>query len=68
MTTDYLTRFFAILDISGAMFTGGRPLLDGNYWMDDDIPTTPGGNKEKSGVPNRPAYDSDRVDHLQRLT
>jgi hypothetical protein len=30
-TTDYLTRFFSFLDVSGSLSSGAGPLLEGNY-------------------------------------
>ena len=60
-TTDYLSRFFSLLDVSGSLFAGGGPLLEGNYWLDDDIPNSTDGNKAKSTIPNWPAYDPEGV-------
>jgi hypothetical protein len=68
MTTDYLTRFFAVLDVSGSMFTGGGPLLDWHYWLDDAIPAMPGGTKVESAAPNRPESDSGAVGLVLRYT
>jgi len=38
-TDQYLTRFFSFLDISGSLSSGGGPLLQGNYWIEDGDPT-----------------------------
>ncbi|KAI6712771.1 hypothetical protein JHW43_004738 [Diplocarpon mali] len=35
-TSDYLTRFFSLLDISGSLSSGGGPLIQGNYWIDSE--------------------------------
>lgn len=35
-TNDYLTRFFSLLDVSGSLSTGTAPLLEGNYWIDQE--------------------------------
>jgi hypothetical protein len=53
-------RFFSLLDISGSLTTGGGPLLDGNYWLEDD-PVDECGDRSKSVIPNWPAYDPDGV-------
>ncbi|KAM3078511.1 hypothetical protein ACMFMG_006385 [Clarireedia jacksonii] len=40
-TSDFLTRFFALLDISGSLWSGQGPLLPGHYWIEDaPSPTT----------------------------
>jgi hypothetical protein len=59
-TTDYLSRFFSLLDVSGSMFAGGGPLLEGNYWLDDDVPNPPE-SKQKIAIQNWPAYDPEGV-------
>ena len=58
-TTDYLTRFFSLLDVSGSLTTGGGPLLKGNYWLEDEPDEY--GRAPKSPIPNWPAYDPDGV-------
>lgn len=65
-TTDYLTRFFSFLDISGSMSSGGGPLLEGNYWLDDP---TEDPNGFKGSDRNWPYYDSDHVmvNHFHQL-
>lgn len=60
-TSDFLSRFFSLLDVSGALFAGDKPLIEGNYWLDDDVPSTLEGNKKKSAIPNWPAYDPEGV-------
>ncbi|KAK0113027.1 hypothetical protein ONS95_014737 [Cadophora gregata] len=57
-TSDYLTRFFSLLDISGSLSSGGGPLIQGNYWMDDTSSQDPG-----QGQPRRrwPYYDDGNV-------
>lgn len=61
-TTDYLSRFFSLLDVSGSLFAGGGTLLEGNYWLEDDIPGSPDSGKEKPvAIPNFPAYDPSGV-------
>ncbi|CAG8949662.1 hypothetical protein HYFRA_00003980 [Hymenoscyphus fraxineus] len=32
--SDYLTRFFSLLDVSGSLTSGGGTLIQGNYWID----------------------------------
>ena len=59
--TDYLSRFFSLLDVSSSMFVGGGPLLKGNYWLEHDIPSTADGNQPKTAIPNWPAYDPEGV-------
>lgn len=61
-TTDYLTRFFSLLNVSGSLTAGGGPLLEGNYWLEDQVDEN--GNKQKSAIPNWPAYDPDGVRSL----
>lgn len=56
-TTDYLTRFFSFLDISGSLSSGGGPLLEGNYWIDDG----PQDEEEARKLDNWPYYDSDHT-------
>lgn len=55
--TDYLSRFFSLLDVSSSMFVGDGPLLKGNYWLEHDTPSTEDGSKPKTAIPNWPAYD-----------
>ncbi|KAH7418162.1 fungal-specific transcription factor domain-containing protein [Cadophora sp. MPI-SDFR-AT-0126] len=57
-TNDYLTRFFSLLDISGSLSSGGGPLIQGNYWMDDATSQDP-----SQGPPPRrwPYYDDGNV-------
>lgn len=57
-TSDYLTRFFSLLDISGSLSSGGGPLIQGNYWMDDGSSQDP-----SQGPPRRrwPYYDDGNV-------
>jgi Fungal specific transcription factor domain len=59
-STDYLSRFFSLLDVSGSLFSGSGPLIEGNYWLEDS-PSTPNGDKLKTGIQNWPAYDSNGV-------
>lgn len=69
-TTDYLSRFFSLLDVSGSMFVGGGPLLEGNYWLEDELPATPDlGLERKNAIPSWPAYDSDgqNANHFHEL-
>ncbi|PQE26091.1 Ergot alkaloid biosynthesis protein [Rutstroemia sp. NJR-2017a BBW] len=41
-TSDFLTRFFALLDISGSLWSGQGPLLPGHYWIEDaPTPSSP---------------------------
>lgn len=60
-TTDYLSRFFSLLDVSGSLFAGGGPLIEGNYWLEDA--PQPDGNRPASGIRNWPAYDPEGVCH-----
>jgi hypothetical protein len=65
-TSDYLTRFFSLLDISGAMLSGGGTLIQGNYWLDDELdPGSPNNNKPLQW----PYYDDTGVmtDHYHQL-
>jgi hypothetical protein len=32
-TSDFLSRFFSLLDISGSLSSGQGPLIQGNYWL-----------------------------------
>jgi hypothetical protein len=32
-TSDFLSRFFSLLDISGSLSSGKGPLIQGNYWL-----------------------------------
>lgn len=44
------------------MFVGGGPLLDGNYWLEEELPMTPDSELErKSSIPSWPAYDPEGV-------
>jgi hypothetical protein len=61
-----LSRFFSLLDVSGSLFAGGGPLLKGNYWLEDNVANTPEGSKQKSAIPNWPAYDPDGVSLYQQ--
>ncbi|KAH8663397.1 fungal-specific transcription factor domain-containing protein [Tricladium varicosporioides] len=57
-TSDYLTRFFSLLDVSGSLSSGAGPLLQGNYWIDDGL----GGSSSIDPKLLRwPYYDSDNV-------
>lgn len=64
-TSDYLTRFFSFLDISGSLSSGGGPLLQGNYWIEDD----PSQDNHKPSHRKWPYYDSESVmtDHFHVL-
>ena len=61
--TDYLTRFFSLLDVSGSLTAGGGPLIQGNYWLEDDT-VDEFGARGKSAIPNWPAYDPEGVSSL----
>ena len=39
-TSDFLCRFFSLLDISGSLSSGRGPLIQGNYWLEVDKPST----------------------------
>lgn len=69
-TSDYLTRFFSFLDISGSLSSGGGPLLEGNYWLDDEhgLPETQERRKSKQ-LDRWPYYDEDQtmVNHFHQL-
>lgn len=58
-TTDYLSRFFSLLDVSGSLFAGGGTLIEGNYWLEDS--PQPDGNRSAGGIRNWPAYDPEGV-------
>ncbi|KAH7402973.1 fungal-specific transcription factor domain-containing protein [Cadophora sp. MPI-SDFR-AT-0126] len=68
-TSDYLTRFFSILDVSGSLSSGGGPLLQGNYWLDNDPVTDSAGYRPPGGLGKWPYYDSDgvMVNHFHEL-
>jgi hypothetical protein len=51
-----LTRFFSLLDVSGSLSSGGGPLLQGNYWIEDDIDDA---NENK--ILHWPYYDHDNT-------
>lgn len=57
-TTDYLSRFFSFLDVSGSLSSGAGPLIEGNYWLDDK-------EKKELSKPSKsrtwPYYDPDSV-------
>jgi hypothetical protein len=64
-TTDYLSRFFSLLDVSGSLFAGGGPLIKGNYWL-EDLPASPDSVKDrKASIPAWPAYDPEGVNISQ---
>lgn len=60
--SNFLTRFFALLDISGSLFAGRGPLLEGNYWLENN---SAGSSKTSSW----PSYDADgvMVEHFHAL-
>lgn len=60
-TSDYLTRFFSLLDVSGSLCSGGGPLLQGNYWLDNDPVTDSTGYHSPGGIAKWPYYDFDAV-------
>jgi Fungal specific transcription factor domain len=64
-TTDYLSRFFSLLDVSGSLFAGGGPLIEGNYWLEDA--PLPDGSRSAGGIRNWPAYDPEGVCHKLTL-
>jgi hypothetical protein len=65
-TDDYLTRFFSLLDVSGALFSGKGTLLQGNYWIDNETDDESSGSSKSL---NWPYYDGDGVmtDHFHQL-
>jgi hypothetical protein len=67
-TTDYLTRFFSFLDISGSLSSGGGPLLEGNYWLYDGLQDK-NDDHESNKLDNWPYYDTDHtmVNHFHEL-
>jgi len=60
-TSDYLSRFFSLLDVSGSLFSGGGTLLEGNYWLEDSIAGSPTAKGKQVVIPNFPAYDPEGV-------
>lgn len=62
-TTDYLSRFFSLLDVSGSIFSGSGTLIKGNYWLEEDEVGSPdsGEDRKPTVIPNFPAYDTDGV-------
>jgi uncharacterized MnhB-related membrane protein len=65
-TSDYLTRFFSLLDVSGSLSSGDGPLIEGNYWLDDEQNPNPTHNKK---VLRWPYYDDEAimVNHFHEL-
>ena len=67
-TTDYLSRFFSLLDVSGSLSSGSGPLIEGDYWLDDgrekDV-----SSPQKGQILPWPYYDSGNVmvDHFHQL-
>ncbi|KAH8595532.1 hypothetical protein B0O99DRAFT_652010 [Bisporella sp. PMI_857] len=63
-TSDYLSRWFSLLDVSGALFSGGGTLLEGNYWLEN----SPCSGKQPT-IPNFPAYDPNgsNANHFHEL-
>jgi hypothetical protein len=59
--TDYLSRFFSLLDVSSSIFVRNGSLLKWNYWLEDDIPGITGGSKPKTTIPSWPVYDPEGV-------
>ncbi|KAE8448159.1 hypothetical protein EG329_009763 [Mollisiaceae sp. DMI_Dod_QoI] len=59
-TTDYLTRFFSFLDISGSLSSGGGPLLEGSYWLEPGLMEDPDADRITQGA-RWPYYDSDHT-------
>lgn len=59
-TSDFLSRFFSLLDISGSLLTGQGPLIEGNYWLEDsDSQRQNSSSTEKK--PQWPYYDEGAV-------
>jgi hypothetical protein len=57
-TSDFLSRFFSLLDISGSLSSGRGPLIQGNYWLN--------GGPHAKGAPDHatlkwPDYDDGAV-------
>ncbi|KUJ20904.1 NAD(P)-binding protein [Mollisia scopiformis] len=65
-TSDYLTRMFSFLDISGSLSSGGGPLLEGNYWLNNDLNEE---QDDKTQLAGWPYYDTDHtmVNHFHEL-
>jgi len=65
-TTDYLTRFFSFLDVSGSLSSGAGPLLEGNYWLDDPENRD---SSQNSKLDSWPYYDSHNImkNHFHEL-
>ncbi|KAI9738153.1 MAG: hypothetical protein M1818_005582 [Claussenomyces sp. TS43310] len=66
-SSSFLTRFFALLDVSGSLFAGRGPLLPGNYWVEDmSSRTKASGQSAKRAWPH---YDAGNVmvDHFHEL-
>ncbi|KAG9247226.1 fungal-specific transcription factor domain-containing protein [Calycina marina] len=68
-TTDYLSRFFSLLDVSGSIFSGGGTLLEGNYWLADALGSPDSGKGAATAIPNFPAYDptGNNSNHFHQL-
>jgi hypothetical protein len=66
--TDYLTRFFSLLDVSGSLSSGIGPLIKGNYWLEDG-PNSNQNPSQKAKLLRWPYYDSGNVmvNHFHEL-
>ncbi|KAF2178035.1 hypothetical protein K469DRAFT_719204 [Zopfia rhizophila CBS 207.26] len=55
-TSDFLVRFFSLLDISGSLLTGKGPLISGNYWLDEEE-----NGASHTKLRNWPYYDDNAI-------
>ncbi|CZT13609.1 uncharacterized protein RAG0_17109 [Rhynchosporium agropyri] len=58
-TPHYLTRIFSRLDVSAALTAGRGPLIQGEYWLEEDV-FDEDGNK-RNAILDWPAYDLNGV-------
>ncbi|KAF4630573.1 hypothetical protein G7Y89_g7562 [Cudoniella acicularis] len=65
-TSDYLTRFFSLLDVSGSLSSGAGPLIQGNYWIENGLD---GNGAKDSKLLRWPYYDDGNVmvNHFHEL-
>ncbi|TAQ83054.1 hypothetical protein B7494_g8622 [Chlorociboria aeruginascens] len=71
-SSDFLTRFFSLLDISGSLCTGQPPLIPGNYWLEPLPYPSPSPSTSQALSPSRsnwPYYDPNGImtDHFHSL-
>jgi hypothetical protein len=58
-TSDFLSRFFSLLDISGSLSSGRAPLISGNYWLEAGSPSNSTHNQ--GNLLTWPYYDNGAI-------